>query len=110
MHAEDIVEFAQENNVEKIVMRRGHASKLIWELRDTNLDVNIVDGNGVAENHLNKSFRGCRSMVKLVFSLMVKQSHKFKSGKNFTICFMAKYVSLLQYQISENVSEPLLCI
>ncbi len=57
LHAGDIADFASVHDVDNIVvMRRGFAAKLIWELRDTNIAVALIDGNGIPENHFEKTF------------------------------------------------------
>ena len=56
-HASDILRFAQAHDTRHIVLfRRGHASKLIWELRNKNMDVAILDRNGIPENHFEQKF------------------------------------------------------
>ncbi len=57
MHAQDIAEFAATHNADTVVvMRRGFAAKLIWELRERQLAVLIIDQNGIPENHFEKTF------------------------------------------------------
>jgi hypothetical protein len=57
LHAQDILTFAETHGATQIVVaRRSHAAKLIWELRDYDLKVALIDGNGIAENHFEQNF------------------------------------------------------
>ena len=109
LHAEDIVEFAQENNVEKIVvMRRGHASKLIWELRDTNLEVNIVDSNGVAENHFEQKFPWIPKRGEVSIFINGEATPPKLNRENTAPSVLWQNVSRFsQYQISEKRERTL---
>lgn len=56
VHAADLNTFMAETGAEAIITeRRGQAAKLIWALRDKAIAVELLDRNGVAENHFEQN-------------------------------------------------------
>ena len=56
-HAADIQHFADTHSTQNVVVfRRGYAAKLIWALRDQDINISIVDRNGIPENHFEQRF------------------------------------------------------
>ncbi|MCE2516404.1 MAG: hypothetical protein J4F41_00940, partial [Alphaproteobacteria bacterium] len=54
-HAADLMAFASAHTATTIVTeRRGTAAKLIWETRHYGMTIELVDANGIAENHFEQ--------------------------------------------------------
>lgn len=57
LHAQDILRFMKDHSSDQIVVtRRGQASKLMWELRNEDIKIKIIDGNGIPDNHFEHRF------------------------------------------------------
>ena len=57
LHAQDILKFMEDHSSDQIVVtRRGQASKLMWELRNEDIKIKIIDGNSIPDNHFEHRF------------------------------------------------------
>jgi hypothetical protein len=56
-HANMLIPIIHETKAAAVITnRRGHAAKLHWLLRDVDVDIELVDSNGVAENHFEQQY------------------------------------------------------